>query len=604
MEVESGGHLAPISWLSADAEGKTLATAAADGSVRFWDLQDRRLLWALRPEPQAEAEDSRQPKGISAPMVAFSPGGDRLALTFPPRPAPLIQLGRRSTPQLQLFDLNHRTRFRNVENLIPDSIHALGFDREGKALIATFGSETGFFVNVETTGLAVMNPDGSSLLHRERYEQIADLLDFDDQGRFATLARDGTVRLYDPRTWTATDSWKIAPTGLARLAPDGKRLAVRVEDPEGIGVISLESGKKASVQRRFKGSFASLAWSADGRSLFAGVPSLPLLRRWSPWDAPSPAVKNCAVASPVLAMSALPDGKIAFATAAGGWGVVDSSCRIEASVEPTKLDFQTDAIRLNRLGDRIAIARNRHPSIEFSLRDLRRSEGDFDRASFEAPRWVAPDLTVALRSGQLVINGKERPLPPGEGESPQMPNVLDNPILQSALGAEYEKAQRQSEQQVKVIQELGGLLTGAAGEKLLSYAISPNGLLVAAGTTDRLVLFGKDGQPLRSRKVPSSIRSVIISSDNRFAIVGLENGAIQWFRLDDLSLLLSLFLDPGQEKRFALWTPDGQYELSGGSTGLLGRWAPDNGLSRWVEVGKGGRSRGGLSALRVLGIEP
>ena len=99
---------------------------------------------------------------------------------------------------------------------------------------------------------------------------------FDRAGRLATTCCDGLLRLYEPLK-KGEGFRKIAAPGGRRpyaiaFSPDGERLAVGYADTTAVSVLSsadlafLFSPDTAGIDT---GDLSSVAWSADGRFLFA-----------------------------------------------------------------------------------------------------------------------------------------------------------------------------------------------------------------------------------------------------------------------------------------------------------------------------------------------
>ena len=97
---------------------------------------------------------------------------------------------------------------------------------------------------------------------------------FDAAGRLATTSYDGKVRLYDPglRLLRAAEApGGKRPFGIA-FSPDGGRLAVGYDDTTAVDVLdagTLERLFAADTRGVDNGDLGSVAWSADGGSLYA-----------------------------------------------------------------------------------------------------------------------------------------------------------------------------------------------------------------------------------------------------------------------------------------------------------------------------------------------
>ena len=114
-------------------------------------------------------------------------------------------------------------------------------------------------------------------------------------------------------------------------------------------------------------------------------------------------------------------------------------------------------------------------------------------------------------------------------------------------------------------------------ETSYSFAFTPDHQGILHGTSRYLRLLTTE----RYRYGGSSRghgAGVTASPDGRLAVAALSDGTINWFRLTDGKLLLSLFAH-GDQKRWVAWTPSGYYDCSEGADELLG-WHVNNGRDR------------------------
>jgi WD40 repeat protein len=107
------------------------------------------------------------------------------------------------------------------------------------------------------------------------YGDRSNSADFDSRGRLVTTSYDSYLRLYD-EDFQLIAKHK-APGGerpfSARFSPDGARIAVGFTDSTAVNVLS---GRDLSVRYSpdssavDNGDLGRVAWSRDGRSLYAG----------------------------------------------------------------------------------------------------------------------------------------------------------------------------------------------------------------------------------------------------------------------------------------------------------------------------------------------
>ncbi len=189
-------------------DGRTLASAGEDGTVRLWDVSTGRPV----------GEPLRGHSNI-AWGVAFSPDGRTLA-----------SVGRDST--LRFWDMRRRMQ-------------------RGEALYASAVSGGGDARSVS------FSPDGRLL---------------------ASVADDGTVRLWNPRTrneiarLSVTDRYGGIPLHDVAFSPDGRLLAA-AGGPSGTGVVRVWDARTHELLDRFGAhtdTVESVAFSADGSTLASG----------------------------------------------------------------------------------------------------------------------------------------------------------------------------------------------------------------------------------------------------------------------------------------------------------------------------------------------
>src|SRR5262249_946741 len=95
-------------------------------------------------------------------------------------------------------------------------------------------------------------------------------------------------------------------------------------------------------------------------------------------------------------------------------------------------------------------------------------------------------------------------------------------------------------------------------EQSRSLAIHPDGGRFVLGTEWSLRAIDANGQPLWTRKVPSTVWSVNISGDGRLVVAAYGDGTIRWHRMDDGRELLALFV-LADKQNWVAWTPEGFY---------------------------------------------
>ena len=267
------------------SDGKTLATANWQGSIKLWNLDD------LRP--------FRTNASANVTCMSFSPDGKTLAW---------------SGADAHLWDLTNNSSSIQVRGTA--RIHALAFSPDGQNL-ATVTQEH---------DIIIWSVSGRQVLRsmRGHGNEVFAVAYSPDGKRLATASRDDTVMLWDPSSELAQDSltnismsrWIHA--GLPVFSPDGRTLAaatrneaarsadatpIREDLTEGIdrdGGVRFWDTASWQVNSGPKAGGFPIAYSRDGRNLLSRDGPFALLQEWD-------------VATQALITSvktAIPDGRI------------------------------------------------------------------------------------------------------------------------------------------------------------------------------------------------------------------------------------------------------------------------------------------------------
>lgn len=515
LRLETGMHTAPIRRIGADAANRWLVTASHDKTARVWDLATGRLLRVLRP-PLGEGNEGK----LNA--VAISPDGATVAVGGWTK-------AETGSHNIYLFDRESGRMLRRLEGLENVVFH-LVFSRDGRWLAATLGDG----------GLRVWATGDYRLIGADR-EYGADSYgaDFDVAGRLVSACDDGFLRLYQvegtglrllhkARTQDGKQPFDV------KFSPDGARIAAGFIDTTRVSVFSgrdlspLYSPDTSGVDN---GNLGRVAWSVDGRVLYAGgryAKNGLIIRRWSDGGRGGYA-EAVAADSTIMQILPLRAGGIVFGASDPAWGVIDAAGQ--------RTRFVTSAIPDYRgILDRFLLSRD-GGAVQFGYESFGKSPARFSLADrrLEAEPKESAGLLPPRTTGLTVTDWEDKYDP-----------KLD-----------------------------GRVLSLDQNEISRSLAIAPGNASFLLGADFGLRLFDRTGKQLWRADIPGVAWSVNISGDERLAVAAFADGTIRWHRLSDGKELLAFFPHKDRQ-RWVLWTPGGYYDCSAGAEELIG-WHVNNG---------------------------
>ena len=510
--LETGMHTAVITRIATDRQGRWLATASDDKTVRIWETASGRLLRVLRP-PIGEHNEGR----LFA--VAMSPDGEWVAASG------WTSADGRSN-YVYIFSRQAGTLVKAIPghgNVILD----LAGSPDGRFLALTLFGGAGLHVyragNFDPIG-TTPNRD----CKRDSYGT-----DFDAAGRLIVSCFDGMVRLYQLEANGLRRLAERAPPGgkepyAARFSPDGRRIAVGFADTTAVALLdgaTLQPLKSPDTTGVTTGNLGNVAFSSDGRFLYAAGrwqrDRQRRIRRWSAGgdgafvDLPGPN-------NTVQDLRPLPGGGVAFGAFDPAWGVLNADGRKAAGGTAAIADLrdQRQVLRLSRDGLRVA----------FGYEQFGKSPATFDLAACSLVAGVAaPGLTPARTEGQ----------PDADWKYTLEPKLYGKPVKLD----EYEESR--------------------------SLAIAPNNESIVLGADWYVRLFNRSGTELWKTSAPGVAWAVNVSGDGRFVVAALGDGTLRWYRMSDGRELLALF-PHADRKRWVLWTPGGYYDGAPGAENLIG----------------------------------
>jgi WD40 repeat protein/serine/threonine protein kinase len=216
-------------------DGKYLAGASKDGTIRIWDIKERKILNAWFSHGAKEARS-----------VAFAPDGSFLASAG-------------FDGQVQMWMVPEGKMIREMRG----GSWGVAVSPNGK-YIAGADNDQNVYLHDSTTG---------KLLHKlTGHEGPAVTVAFSpDSKHLASGSWDHTIRIWDVATGKEEKVLYVHSLGVLSLAysPDGRRL-VSASDDHRIKVLNAETGEELLTLTGHRGPVYSVSFSRDGRQLASG----------------------------------------------------------------------------------------------------------------------------------------------------------------------------------------------------------------------------------------------------------------------------------------------------------------------------------------------
>jgi WD40 repeat protein len=511
LRIEPGMDTGTIWRIATDREGRWVATASEDKTVRIWELPAGTLRNVLRP-PIGSGNEGKlyaldvSPDGTKVAAAGWTTAGDRDQGAY-------------------LFDRASGRLLRRLTGA-PNVIKHLGFSPDGRWLAAALGAGHGVMI----WSLASDQP----ALHSPSYGADSLQLDWAPDGRLVTSALDGQIRLYRIVESQLVELAKVTapggrqPVGVS-FAPGGNQIAIAYADSPKVDVLDgLTLQRVFSAETRDLGAqpLVNVAWAADGRSLYAagaaGRQGRRIVRHWPDEGRGSPR-DTLTLADSVMGLAALPQGGLLVAGAGPEWGEVGEDERWRPLGVRASLDFRDSASS----GALLVSADAR--ALQFPSTAGGREPWRFDLAN----RLLHPGADAGLRAALT------KALPVSDWAGTSHPRLGSKPLpLQ-------------------------------AGETAFSLAVKPDARGFALGTQWSLRQFDALGQLVWSQSAPAPVWAVNIPARGNIVVAAYGDGTLRWHRQADGEELLALFIH-ADHRRWVLWTPSGYYDASPGGEELIG----------------------------------
>jgi WD40 repeat protein len=520
LRLETGMHTAQVKRIDVDRQERLLVSASDDKTVRIWDLATGTLQRTLRV-PLATGHVGK------LYSVAIAPDGALVAAggwTGHGQGTTIIYIFDRQTGEI-----------RHTITGLADTISHLAFSPDGRYLAALLGGANGLLV-YETGSFTQVYAD-------REYAYSSYWGEFDRSGRLVTTSLDGYIRLYSP-DWQLLHK-KQAPGGKepcgVAFAPDGKSLALGYNDSTRVDVLAADSLEPlfSADTSGTNGNFATVAWSRDGRLLYAAgeyaVSNRIPIRCWDEGGQGRP-VESLVATNTVMGLKPLANGRLVVGAQDPLMALLDSRGRPIWQQQGEIADFRgqrgENSIRLSADGRTIRFG--------FKMR------GE-NPATFSLAKWQL-DLEAAVDRGLH--------LPVGDGVAGlDITDWIDS--LTPKLNTIPLKLQDY--------------------EFSRSLAIAPDKRHFLLGSEWYLRLFDQQGKKVWRVAAPGIAWAVNISRDGRLAVAGFGDGTLRWFDMQDGKELLALF--PHPDGRWVAWTTQGFYQASAGGEDLIG-WHLNHGTKQ------------------------
>jgi WD40 repeat protein len=535
LRIETGMHTAAIGRIGVDAENRYLITGSHDKTVRVWELSTGRLIRVLRPAIGDGNEGM-----IYA--VAISPDGNTIACGGWTAKE---WTGSKWNYSIYIFDRETGRLIKRIEEL-PSVIYHLTFskDREGKYLAATLGKNKGIRIYDTKNYVPVfsdINYGGDSYG-----------ADFDKDGRLVTTSDDGYIRLYEykgnkfrlfkkQRAEGGNQPFDIS------FSPYSSKIAVGFYNSQNVDVLSakdlsfLYSPDTSGVDN---GNLASVAWSSDGKYLYAGGQyfkdkdnQFPILK-WSD-EGRGRYTDLKGANTTIMHILPLKDRGMVFGAAGPAFGIINKMDEQALFKKPSIADF-----RANYKG--------------FLVSD----DGATVQFGYEVRGKSPARFSIHKRLLEMLDEQK------GTGE----PEILSPPDTSS-------EDLKITDWKANEFPKLNGIrLELKPYEASRSLAISPDRGSFLLGTEWFLRLFDRQGKEIWNIPAPAVAWGVNIARNGKVAVAAFGDGTIRWYSMKDHKELLALFLH-NDRKRWILWTPSGYYDASAAGDDLAG-WHINNGMEQ------------------------
>jgi WD40 repeat protein len=513
LRIEPGMHTATIRRISLTPDGRIMATASDDKTVRLWTLPSGELMRTLRPFVGAGHEGKVY-------AVALEPDGKWLAAAG---------WDAAWTASQQVFVMIFDTATGVITNRLgplPGAVLDLELSANGERLAAGIGNSAGVRVWETKTWRQVAED--------RDYRGDVYGLAYAEDGRLAATGWDGQIRLYAPDGRLAKKVAGGPKPNCVAFSPDGgTRLVVGYEGMTRVDVLSghtLAPVLSADTSSIHADLFAA-TWLADSERIaaagrYAAQGQFPVLV----WGDGGRGQAQIFPGSGGTVMDLSPWGAgLAFGAHDPAFGLVDANGKRVLFRGPPMADMR------NKTGDHFLVSSDGQRA-RFGLKPFSEDPWLFDLADLKLT--PSPTPPAGLHAANVTS------LNVADWQNSTAPKLDGNP------------------------------LTLKPHETAFSLAIAPDARGFALGTHFCLRYVSSSGKQAWEKPAAGIVWGVNLARDGRLILAACGDGTIRWHRASDGQELLALFIhvpeDPKAAKRWVLWTPEGYYTASPGGEDLIG----------------------------------
>lgn len=543
LRLDPGMHTATIKRIDVTTDGRTLATASDDKTVKLWSLLDGQLIRTLRP-PIGYGDEGK------LYAVALDPRGNWVAV------GGWMEVGN-SGEYISLFDVTSGAVLARLGPL-PNVVHDLAASPDGARLAGGLGGMNGVWVWDVAQALtgkfepSFVDTEYGDGVYGLAFGPVGTLAD----GQLASTCIDGYLRLYGrdgTRLTHKRASGGDFPIGVA-FSPDGTRLAVGYQDTlcvDLLDVPTLELLAQPDVTELSDGNLASVAfippakkgdapWLTAGGGYMDG--DLPIFA-WSSAGL-GPRARWPGASNSVMDLAFLPGGGLALGAGDPAFGTLAPDGTVTLWRGPAMADLRGkrfEHFTVNSDGYRL----------RFGLKEWGDTPVVFDialRTLADAPQPM-PELHAA-DTDLLKITGWKNT---------------------NTVTLTVEKMPGKDRKTLPLEQN----------EIARSLAIAQDASSFVLGADWQICRFDSIGKAIWKRPVPGTVWGVNLACEGRLILAAYGDGTIRWHRMEDGKELLALFIHlpegPEGPREWILFTPEGYYDASSPEAEKLIGWHVNRG---------------------------